>query len=57
MRKTEIGGISSPRRSAFAIRSHRGRVRDEVGRKLRSKSRSRPTVPTIESRGMEFRPT
>src|SRR3954447_21834521 len=49
--------MSLPRRWAFAIRSQRGRVRLEVGRKLRSKSRERPTVPTIESSGIAWSPS
>src|SRR3954454_16170740 len=57
MRYTEIGGMSLPRRWAFAICSQRGRVRVDVGRKLRSNSRGRPTLPTIESSGIDCRPS
>src|SRR3954453_16332840 len=50
--KTEIGGSPSPRRMAAAIRSQRPRTRPDVGRKARSNSRVRSTVPTIASMGM-----
>src|SRR2546423_6954235 len=49
--------MSLPRRCALAMRSHRGRVREDVGRKLRSNSRVRPTLPTIESSGIDWRPS
>ena len=42
---SETGGIASPRRWAAAIRSQRERRRCEVGRKPRSKSAARSTVP------------
>ena len=43
------GGIDSPRRTVAAMCSQRDRTRPDVGRKLRSKSRPRSTVPTIAS--------
>ena len=49
--RREIGGIASPRRWAAAIRSQRERSRGVVGRKPRSKSRARSTVPTIGRAG------
>ncbi len=49
--------MSFPRRWAFAIRSQRVRVRALIGRNSRSKSRLRPTVPTIESRGIDLSPS
>src|SRR3954453_1209012 len=52
-----MGGMSLPRLWASAIRSHRGRVRLLVGRKLRSNSRVRPTLPTIESSRIDWRPS
>src|SRR5436190_13646226 len=52
MRYTEIGGSGSPRRIAAAMRSHRVRTRDVVGRNSRSKPLRRSTVPTIESSGI-----
>src|SRR3954470_11541785 len=48
--------MSLPLLWALAIRSQRGRVRLLVGRKLRSNSRVRPTLPTIESSGIDCRP-
>ena len=51
MRSRSTGGIDSPRRIAAAMRSQRERTRPEVGRKLRSNSRARSTVPTISSSG------
>ena len=56
MRKTEIGGNDSPRRWASAIRCQRARSRGLVGRKARSNSFVRSTVPTIESSGMRLQP-
>ena len=55
-RYSEIGGSDSPRRWAAAIRSQRLRSRGDVGRKPRSKSAARSTVPTIASSGTIFRP-
>src|SRR3954451_7910849 len=54
--KSEIGGSASPRRWAAAIRSQRERRRAEVGRKPRSKSTARSTVPTIASSGTIWSP-
>src|SRR5918999_1884463 len=48
--------MASPLRCAVAIRSQRGRTRPEVGRKRRSNSRPRSTVPTIESSGIVSSP-
>src|SRR5918998_5434112 len=48
--------MACPLRCAVAIRSQRGRTRPEVGRKRRSNSRPRSTVPTIESRGIVSSP-
>src|SRR4051812_29845476 len=52
-----MGGIALPLRVASAIRSQRGRTRPDVGRKERSNSRARSTVPTIESSGIVWRPS
>src|SRR5918992_5457531 len=45
-----------PLRWAVAMRSQRGRTRPVVGRKRRSNSRPRSTVPTIESSGIVWSP-
>src|SRR5918997_6708915 len=53
---SDTGGSASPRRWAAAIRSQRERRRGDVGRKPRSKSAARSTVPTIESSGTTCSP-
>ena len=55
-RYSEIGGSASPRRWAAAIRSQRERSRGDVGRKPRSKSAARSTVPTIDSERDDLQP-